>query len=651
MPSAFDEHDADKPDQNHSDESVAEVRREGLHVGVNIDTQKRRRAPRDKDPTQRSKIHVFTQDGAAELCIIDRTYALVATGVGKLDVSLPAGDYQLRQCIGDDEQIQLLTVLPGSGVQDVELPPLTFPSPIPLPGTTLAGPLGAEAIRVEKASGNFRVLLWTPNADLSPGDWKPARERIEAQLKRLRLEDFLTGTPQELSVAVPDENDLANSVSILVAMNLSPGPYVMIQQGSAGRQRCMPVWICPGFVSVLYMLVLQVDGEAVPLQLDHAAVALLPAEDFEKNYVSSLLKLESARKTLGAGRRTPGSVRVSAGLNEAVYIKNPLLSLMDAQLAVGGTSTHELDAFQSLADEAADSLGNDFPDVAALRLLKESAQTETKLDKLKLRGPPLLRRSWAQLLAKRKGNAALSELMDFEFQVDGNGTWLIWSEEKHSRQLRTRKAQGGGEPTPSDDAIFPPPHEGILHSFMSLVVNLIPKLLGRTSNGRTTGDEDLLGTQLKQVSFDKVVQILVVLADSELLQRLLDNGQQAVTEKGALISQDSMLQLVSSLQVFLDTTLVKAIGTETLVRQSLNSLKLPEDKIVGLIRSLMTLLLDNLSKQDQAMVMKALEGVFTVADTWLKVRDTMIVHATEANTNPPASKAHSSPYEDHGSTF
>jgi hypothetical protein len=575
---------------------------------------------------------VSTQDGAAELCIIDRTYALVATGVGKLDVSLPAGDYQLRQRVGDDLQIQPLTVLPVGGEQKVELSPLAFPSPIPLPGTTLVGPLGTEAAkRVEKASGNFRLLLWAPDVDLAPEDRKPARGRVKDQLNRLRLEGFLTGASHEFVVAAPDENDLANSVSALVAMNLSPGPYVLIQRGSAGRQRCMPVWICPGFVTALYLLVLQSGGVDMPVQLDHAAVAFLSAEDFERNYVNSLLQLESARKALNIGRPAHGWNWQSTAQRETFSDRNPLLSLMDAQLLVGRATATELDAVQSYASMAAKLLGNDFPDVAALRTLAQPKQPETPPVQLNLQGPPLLRRSWTQLLATPQGNAALGGLMDFAFQVDGTGTWFLWSEDKDSRQKRVRYTEDRRRQLiPSSDAPFELSRAGRGDSLMGS----LSFLTGRMRRELERSDENLHRFQLKPVSVDKVVQMLVALSDSGLLQRLLDKGQQLAAEQGVSVNQDSMSQLIASLQVLLDKTLVKAMGAETLVRQSLDSLGLPKDKVVGLARSLMVLSLEKVSKQDRTIAVETLEGVLTIADAWLKVEDTVPALTSEGDGVP-----------------
>jgi hypothetical protein len=642
MPSPSDEHEAEdgheaedeQPDDRWSDKGVANEVGPGLNAGVSVDAPKRHGVAPRWDPTPRSQVRVSTQDGAAELCIIDRTYALVATGVGKLDVSLPAGEYQLRQRVGDDEQIQPLTVLPGGLEQEVELPPLAFPSPIPLPGTTLADPLGTQAKRVEKASGNFRLLLWAPDLTSALGDRKHARDRVEAQLKRLRLEGFLTGASQEFVLVAPDENDLANSVSSLIAMNLSPGPYVLIQQGSAGRQRCMPVWICPGFVTALYLLVLQVDGEDVPVELDHAAVAFLSAGDFERNYVSSLLQLESARKALSMGRPAHGSTWQLAGLSETISVKNPLLYLLDAQLLAGQATAPELDAVQSYVSMAAGLLGNDFPDVAALRTLAQPAQPKIPPMQLNLRGPPLLRRSWAQLLATPQGNAALGGLMDFAFQVDGTGTWLLWSEDKDSRQKRARYMADRQQPVPSGDAPFLLSRAGRVVSLMGILVKGLSYSTGRMSGGLERSDQDIQRIQLKQVSVDKVVQMLVLLSDSGLLQRLLDKGQQLAAEQGAWVNQDSMRQLLASLQVLLDKTLVKAMTAETLVRQSLGSLGLPDEKVVGLARSLMALLLEKVSNRDRTLAVKTLEGVLTVADAWLKVQNTVPALISEADGVP-----------------
>jgi len=632
MPSPSEEYEAEERGNHRSDEDSSEQRADTYNEVI-ADAPKQLGVAVRWDPTPRSTVRIYAHDGAAELCIIDHTYALVATGVGKLDVSLPAGEYQIQQRVGDDEHIQPLTVIAGGGEQEVVLSAFAFPSPIPLPGTTLAGSFGAEAKRVENASGNFRLLLWTPDADIPVEDRNHARDRVEAQLKRLRLESFHTGEPQELVVVAPDENDLANSLSTLVSINLKAGPYVLIQRCTENRQRCMPVWICPGFVTALYLLVLQADGEEVPVKLDHAGIALLSAEDFKKNYGSSMLQMESARKALSIGRPAQAWTERAVEMRETSPVDNPLLSLMDAQLLAGGAAASQPDAVQHYASVAAGLLGNDFPDVAALRTFAKVAMEAPALEQLNLQGPPLLRSSWTQLLAKPQGNMALGRLMDFAFQVDGTGAWLIWSEDKYSRQkMAPSMDRSDSRPiAPSVGASSVRVNSGLGDALVSLVVKGLAYLKGHTKQGRELNIEDLQSIQFKQVSVDKVVQMLVVLLNNGLLPRLLAKGEQLAAEKGVWVNQGAMRQLVASLQVLSDKTLVKAMGAEHLIRQTLNSLGLPEDKIVGLARSLIAFLMEKVSKQDRILVLNALEGVMTVAEAWLKQQDKVLSLSGEAN--------------------
>lgn len=630
MPSPSERYEAEKSKNHRRDDDVANVQRPVPNVPAIEDAPTRQSAAPRWDPTPRSNVRVSAQDGAAELFIIDHTYALVATGVGNLDVSLPAGEYQLQQRVGDDEQIQTLTVLTGGKDQLVVLPPLAFSSPIPLPGTSLVGTFGEEAKRVESASGNFRLLLWTPNTNMPPEVRNHASDRVLAQLKRLRLECFLTGAPQELVIVAPDEDDLASSLSCLVAMNLSPGPYVLIQQGFGNRQRCMPVWICPGFVTALYLLVLQADGKDVPVKLDHAGLAFLAAEDFKKNYGSSLLQLESARKALSMGRPAHAWTEQSVEKREANTVENPLLALMDAHLLAGG-ATGSLDAVLRYASVAAGWLGDDFPDVAALRTLAKVAQQKILPEQLNLQGPPLLRSSWTQLLATPQGNVALERLMDFSFQVDGTGAWLLWSEDKDSRQRMapSMKSSDTSLAAPSVGAPSIRFNSLLGDALMSLVVKGLAYLKGQKKQGQELSNEGLQQIQLKQVSVDKVVQMLVVLLDSGLLPRLLAKGEQLAADKDVGVNQDAVLRLVASLQVLSDKTLVNAMGADNLIRQTLNSLGLPEHKIVGLARSLIAFLIEKVSKQDRILALNTLESILDVAGAWLKQQDTVPAHTNK----------------------
>ena len=57
---------------------------------------------------------------------------------------------------------------------------------------------------------------------------------------------------------------------------------------------------------------------------------------------------------------------------------------------------------------------------------------------------------------------------------------------------------------------------------------------------------------------------------------------------------------------------ITQVGGEALIRQSLDSLGLPDDKVVDLAKSLVELFLEKLTEKDRALAQKTLEKVLTV---------------------------------------
>ena len=65
----------------------------------------------------KTKVEVFAPYGAGDLSIVDRTYALVASGVGWVQTSLPPGPYSVRHQLGDESAIDSIEVLEGQCFQ------------------------------------------------------------------------------------------------------------------------------------------------------------------------------------------------------------------------------------------------------------------------------------------------------------------------------------------------------------------------------------------------------------------------------------------------------------------------------------------------------------------------------------------------------
>ena len=575
--------------------------------------------PLEGDPGQRTRVQVYTPDDAAELCIVDRTYALVASAVGSLDVMLPAGEYRIRQRVGDEEHIQPLTVTLGGAAQTVDLPLLLFPSPIPLPGTTFGDSAGSDLRQLATAQGNFRLLLWAPTDSMLDGEVAASKARIATEFERLRLEVFqATGPAARSSISWPDITWTERGNALITA-ELPYGPYVLVQRDELGRQRCLPLWVRPGFVTSVFLLSLQVDGAKVPLQLDHAGIAFLRPADFQRPFESSLYQLEAARKALGLGRRMHGWVWRSHEVLGADEVRNPLLYLIGALLLLSVPKTQLQADVLDYGGKAGENLGDDFPDAVAIRSLisspeKDPIQAHAAIE---LKGPPLLRRSWELLLRIPQGNVALGRVMTFPYTVDGTGVWFLWSEDP-----------GGSEVPADDEGVLSVPTSVVVDSLQSWVglgrvlyfaVTRATLLRGMFANafGSLGLRKALPSPDLSSVSFDDVVNLLVALVDSGMLQKLLDKGQKLAASKGVRVDDEMLHRLLQSLQVLREKTLVKALTAEVLVREALVSLRLPKEKVVALARSALAGLLTKVDSEDQARALKAMSIVLDVAEAWV----------------------------------
>jgi hypothetical protein len=537
--------------------------------------------PMAGDPGERTRVRVSTPDGAAELSIVDRTYALVASGVGWLDVMLPTGDYLVRQQVGDEENIRPFAVTPGGGNQAVELPVLRFPSPIPLPGTAYGDPVGSDLQQLSSMQGNFRLLLWAPTDGVPDNGSAATRDQIAMEFGRLRLEVFRAEGPSaRKSVPLPDIT-WTGCGNALVAAELPPGSYVLVQRDDSGRQRCLPIWLRPGWVTSVFLLSLQMDGSRVPVRLDHAGIAFLRPEDFQRACETSLYRLEAARKAMTQGRQAHGWVWRSQEGPGPETIENPLLHLMDAMLFLSAPTAEGKEAALACGREASESFGEEFPDSMALRLLMKrlgNAKAAHVWKTIEIAGPPLLRRSWDILLRTPNGNSALSRTMNFPYAVDGTGTWFLWSEDPGS--FAVAASVDTSTERPSLLRRSAPRPASVLGTLLATGATLLRNLVPREAR-----PEALPGPEPAPLSFDNVVDLLVMLANSGILETSLEKGRKFAASKGVRVDDEVLQRLIQSLDVLSDKTLVKALTAEVLVREALVGLGLPKEKVILLVRS------------------------------------------------------------------
>jgi len=572
----------------------------------------------------------FTSSAAAsELYLINRSYALIAEGVGVLDLELEPGPYKIRQRIGYCESVQDVDVPEHSASMDVELPALAFPSPIPLPGTSLADAGLPRPFSL--GAGNFRFVLRAP---IEPGSQvdEGTAEHMREEMRCLRIECF----DGSLCWPMHEARTLSEAPGVLVFDTTLPaGAYVIVQQREQRRQLCLPVLIMPGSVTAVFSLALKdetVPGDerlSVAVQLDHAAIAILSADALELPYEGSLFRLEAARKGLGAGRRV-------YGWSSPDDVDNILLSLMDVQLGLRSVTAPvnepgQVGPGQDQPVPQLDSAGLKAR-VELLRAQLEQGNADVSalgyalnLTGAKARGPaltapPLLRRSWDQLLATAGGNALLCELMEFAFQTEPSSTWLLWSEVPGVRKAALANLPETG-PAQTDEIGFAghlpqitvmSAVKDILVSALHLGRRVINSNLKRKRLAEDTEDHD------KPMSIDNVEAILAALIANKAFITWLNQLQLEFQADDKVFADESMNRLFHSLRTLCDPNLVSMLGPKAVARQLLTTLRLPQRRVIELVKELIRWVVGKVPDSERQIILAALQQAADSVQIWLK---------------------------------
>jgi len=586
-------------------------------------------------PAATSQVNVVIESSAyaSELYVVNRAYALVAKGVGRLAIELEPGRYKIRQRIGYSEHVQDLDVSAGRETCNVKLPRLEFPSPIPLRGTSLVSvPPGPRPFSY--GSGTFRFVLRTPVIEDSLSSGAQV-ERMHAEMRRLRLESF----DGKLSVPFNEASVSGDpSGALIFSSEQPPGMYVVVQEREGDRQVCMPILVREGRTTVVFSLALSDEGEPVPVELGHAAMAMIRDEDLTGKYEESLLRMEAARKAIAAGRHVYGwSDAVPLGQPENVLLDlmdvylgwqclNPRIADHGEPLPEGERPLLHVDRAALLArlKRACAVLGRKSADVVALAHALSFDRSEIEV--LPLDAPPLLKRSWDRLLSFEEGNAQAGSVMVFPYQVESSSTWFLWSEEPGARARAIAEAaeadapsRGGGISLPGlagggdvlgdlgvTHALTLPVKELLSYGFKVMrdaVVERIPRL-GRKGP--------------PVVTFENVEAMLAALLEDKSFQDWLNKAQFFFEAEGKTIRDESMRRLISGLRSLSDPTLLEALGADAVAKQALAALRLPQSRVVQLVKDLLNVVVNRMDRADKVAILAVLRGVVGVAEAWLK---------------------------------
>ena len=390
---------------------------------------------------------VFIQaaDGCSELYLVDDKYAVVASGVGRLSAQVSPGLYKVRQRIGDNERSQVVEVERSDAPMHVALPALSFASPIPLQGTNTSrefqqaalGQTGTTA--AGEGTGRISILVRDSRWEMG-GDNNDRGEFLVGEVSRLSL-GSLEGT-FDRPLQQLGQVDIARGF-FRASIDVAPGHYVLTQSASEGLQHCLPLEVKAAWVPQVFLRITQQSGSIQPqaLDLDHASIVY--AGPGEQLYPSNpdLLLLEVVRKAF-ARRRTDIGAEFLQELLEGKY-RNPMLGLIGSHLLLDSAEQDKA-RMKAVVDNTAVLLGEDFPDIIALRLrLADRTDTPPAQGIPPVTSPPLLAASWAALtrqtgtdLSKRTA-IDIARMFWFPCTVESTSTWFVWTEARNARRQTT----------------------------------------------------------------------------------------------------------------------------------------------------------------------------------------------------------------------
>lgn len=643
MPSISDseETEDEEPSSNPQDSEAAETAAAG---GPSVPS---RPAEPSVEAEKTLRVHIETMARAAEIYVVNRAYAMVASGVGSLSVKLEPGPYKVRQRIGYTESVHDMVASEDQGGSEWHLPPLEFPSPIPLWGTSLFA-AGRDAPRpFSIGEGNFRFVLRVPvdrDRTLTAGE----ETRLRGEMSRLRLESF--DGKQVLPLTEGCTIDEQHG-TLAFSARLEPGAYVLVQNVSGDTQVCLPVPLWWNYTTAVFALALGDEGVPVPLQFAHAAIATLRTDQLSREYEGSLLRLEAARKAIGAGRSLFGWSQTMHLPQGDGSLENPILSLLDWQQALRQWMTEWQSPAnaQGAADRTPkrpsathtrmliarfrDDLGQNSADAVSLGLTVahwagHAAEAETP--NALLAGPPLLRGSWDQLLATPEGDKLAGRQMPFVYQVLPSSTWFIWHEAPGARATGLKAAAvieaGFGAHIRKYEVPLPELGGGglgglvssiklsvPLGSILSMGLNAMRHVARRIPVLRKTA----FSGALDSVTIEDVEAMLAALLKSKSFEEWLNKAQQVFEAEGKTIRDESMRKLIAGLRAFSDVTLVNALGPEVVAKQVLATLRLPQSRVVPLVKELLKGVVTRLAGPDRKNILKVLHSSLDVAEAWL----------------------------------
>jgi len=120
------------------------------------------------------------------------------------------------------------------------------------------------------------------------------------------------------------------------------------------------------------------------------------------------------------------------------------------------------------------------------------------------------------------------------------------------------------------------------------------------------------------MSIDSVEAILAALISNKAFITWLNQVQLDVQADDKVFADESMNRLFHNLRTLCDPNLVSMLGARAVARQVLTTLRLPQRRVIELVKELIRWIVGNVPDSDRQIILAALQQAAGSVQIWLK---------------------------------
>ena len=396
-------------------------------------------------PSDRSAgltLQISAPDPMTELFVVNADLQLVDRGVGRLTTKpLPPGIYRVKSRIGEETREQYVALSqPG---QTLTLPPFNFASSTVLDNTSKTheyqmGGAYRESRRVHLTRGKGSAIFVFARDWTGPGSSARPLPSPESAAAGLSLLDSNGRLIADLGTDASVVNELNGDRYSACNIALNPGPYRLAVDLPNGTRLEQSLIACQGWQTQAFLLRRDVDNERRERRPDLTKASILMAASgmgFTPDDVQAR-RSEIARFAL-ASERSIAQDELRQLLEDK--FDNPMFGILGGHLLLLNLAPGEppgIDLLRRVVSNLRMLVGPSHPDVEALALAcGDPTPYQFVL-------PPMLRRSWAQVVTHTIENPALvpqgSVSADAASHVLEDNPWLVWASRNADDNARAR---------------------------------------------------------------------------------------------------------------------------------------------------------------------------------------------------------------------